>query len=258
MRDYDIFKDQVYRLTGIDLNSYKETQMKRRIDQLIARHGLSGYDDFVTNLKSNSTLLKDFLNYLTINVSEFYRNPDQWSIVRSRIVPLLINTFGPDLKIWSAACSTGDEPYTLVFVLSDNIPMNRIRITATDIDDLVLKTAQEGIYSEKSFPALPKEYKDKYFIKREDKYEVLPEVKRCVDFKQHNLLADPYPSNLHMIVCRNVLIYFTEETKEQIFRKYYHALAPGGILFLGSTEQMMSYKDVGFERLDSFFFRKPL
>ncbi len=136
--------------------------------------------------------------------------------------------------------------------------MNRIRITATDIDDLVLKTAKEGIYSEKSFPALPKEYKDKYFIKRDDKYEVLPEVKRCVDFKQHNLLADPYPSNLHMIVCRNVLIYFTEETKEQIFRKYYNALAPGGILFLGSTEQMMSYKDVGFERLDSFFFRKPL
>ena len=178
MRDYDIFKDQVYRLTGIDLNSYKETQMKRRIDQLIARHGLKGYDDFVTNLKSNSTLLKDFLNYLTINVSEFYRNPDQWSIVRSRIVPLLINTFGPDLKIWSAACSTGDEPYTLVFVLSDHIPMNRIRITATDIDDLVLKTAQEGIYSEKSFPALPKEYKDKYFVKREEKYEVLPEVKR--------------------------------------------------------------------------------
>lgn len=258
MRDYDIFKDQVYRLTGIDLNSYKETQMKRRIDQLIARHGLSGYDDFVTNLKSNSTLLKDFLNYLTINVSEFYRNPDQWSIVRSRIVPLLINTFGQDLKIWSAACSTGDEPYTLVFVLSDHIPMNRIRITATDIDDLVLKTAQEGIYSEKSFPALPKEYKDKFFIKREGKYEVLPEVRRCVDFKQHNLLSDPYPSNLHMIVCRNVLIYFTEETKEQIFRKYYNALAPGGVLFLGSTEQMMSYKDVGFERLDSFFFRKPL
>ena len=124
--DYEYFKKQVLALTKIDLNCYKEKQMKRRIDTLISRHNLDGYDAFLGKLKTDATLLEEFVNYLTINVSEFYRNPDQWVLLDKDIIPELIGKFGKNLKIWSAACSTGDEPYSLVMALSFSVEMGSL------------------------------------------------------------------------------------------------------------------------------------
>ena len=255
--DYEYFKKQVLALTKIDLNCYKEKQMKRRIDTLIGRHNLDGYDAFLGKLKTDATLLEEFVNYLTINVSEFYRNPDQWQILDKDVFPQLINTFGQQLTIWSAACSTGDEPYSLVMALSRHVPLSKIKILATDIDKQVLAAAKNGIYAEKSLVGVPADLKAKYFTKVGSSYRISDEIKARVEFKENNLLRDPYPTNVNLIVCRNVLIYFTEEAKEDIFRKYYNSLAPGGMLFLGSTEQMMNYKEVGYERKASFFFIRP-
>lgn len=256
--DYEYFKKQVLALTKIDLNCYKEKQMKRRIDTLISRHNLEGYDAFLGKLKTDAALLEEFVNYLTINVSEFYRNPDQWQILDKDVFPELINKFGQQLTIWSAACSTGDEPYSLVMALSRHVPLSKIKIYATDIDKQVLAAAKNSIYAEKSIAGVPADLKAKYFTKVGSSYRIADEIKARVEFKEHNLLRDAYPTNVNLIVCRNVLIYFTEEAKEDIFRKYYNSLAPGGILFLGSTEQMMNYKEVGYERKASFFFSKPM
>lgn len=255
--DYEYFKKQVLALTKIDLNCYKEKQMKRRIDTLISRHNLDGYEAFLGKLKTDAALLEEFVNYLTINVSEFYRNPDQWQILDKDVFPQLIDTFGQQLTIWSAACSTGDEPYSLVMALSRHVPLSKIKILATDIDKQVLAAAKNGIYAEKSLAGVPADLKAKYFTKVGSSYRISDEIKARVEFREHNLLRDPYPTNVNLIVCRNVLIYFTEEAKEDIFRKYYHSLAHGGMLFLGSTEQMMNYKEVGYERKASFFFIKP-
>ena len=128
--DYEKFKKDVYTLTTIDLNAYKEKQMRRRIDSLIARHKIANYDAFVAAMKTDTALLKEFVNFLTINVSEFYRNTDQWEILDKDIIPVLINRFGKNLKIWSAACSTGDEPYSLVMAFSKYIPLNQIKVIA--------------------------------------------------------------------------------------------------------------------------------
>lgn len=199
--DYEGFKKEIYELTKIDLNSYKERQMKRRIDSLIAKHKFDGYASYVRAIKSDKELFEDFVNYLTINVSEFYRNPDQWKNLENEIYPYLIKTFGRQLKIWSAACSTGDEPYSLAMTLSKFLPLNNIKIIATDIDKQVLELAKAGLYSKKSVENLPKEYVDKYMTKVGEKnYKVNDEVKRCVEFKQHNLLKDDYPTNCDMIV----------------------------------------------------------
>ncbi len=116
--DYEWFKKAVYDLTKIDLNAYKEKQMKRRIDTLIAKNSIVGYDKYMTFIKTNTAKFEEFINYLTINVSEFYRNADQWKVLDTQIIPELISKFGKNLKIWSAACSTGDEPYSLVMALS--------------------------------------------------------------------------------------------------------------------------------------------
>ena len=255
--DYDYFKKAVFDLTSIDLNAYKTQQMKRRIDTLISKNGVTGYDQYVQLLKNDQSRFEEFVNYLTINVSEFYRNPDQWNLLDKEVIPELISKFGKNLKIWSAACSTGDEPYSLVMALSRHLPLNQIKIMATDIDKQVIAKAKVGLYSEKSVAGVPADLKQKYFTKIGPSYQIAQEIKDRVEFKQHNLLKDTYPTDYHLIVCRNVLIYFTEEAKEAIYRKFEGALSSGGILFIGSTEQIITYREIGFERKNSFFYRKP-
>lgn len=254
--DYEYFKKAIFELTKVDLNAYKEKQMKRRIDTLIARHGIVGYDKYIQVLKTDKDRFEEFVNYITINVSEFYRNPDQWALLDKDIIPELIGKFGNNLRIWSAACSTGDEPYSLVMALSRHIPLNRIKIYATDLDKQVIAKAKVGLYGEKSISSVPEDLKSKYFTKVGPSYQISEEIKKRVEFKEHNLLRDTYPTDFHLIVCRNVLIYFTEEAKDDIFRKFQKALANGGILFIGSTEQIINHRDVGFERKNSFYYEK--
>ena len=254
--DYEYFKKAVYELTKIDLNAYKERQMKRRIDALIAKNSVSGYEKYVQLLKSDKDKFDEFVNYLTINVSEFYRNPDQWDVLDKKVIPQLIKQYGKNLKIWSAACSTGDEPYSLVMALSLHLPLSQIKIIATDIDKQVIEKAKVGLYSATSVVSVPSDLKEKYFTKIGPSYQISDEIKSRVTFKQHNLLKDPYDKDWHMIVCRNVLIYFTEEAKVEIFAKYNDSLAKGGYLFIGSTEQIMEYRELGYVRENSFFYKK--
>lgn len=254
--DYEWFKKAVYDLTKIDLSAYKEKQMKRRIDTLIAKHGIKSYDVFVQQLKVDKELFEAFVTYLTINVSEFYRNPEQWTLLDKQIIPELIQRFGQNLTIWSAACSTGDEPYSLVMAFSKHLPLNKIKIIATDLDKQVLAKAKVGLYDGRSLNGVPKDLKDKYFTKIGNSYQIDEKIKQRVEFKEHNLLKDTYPTNCNLIVCRNVLIYFTEEAKNEVFIKFNKSLAKDGVLFIGSTEQMINYRDIGYERKNSFFYTK--
>lgn len=255
--DYEYFKKAVYELTSIDLNSYKEKQMKRRIDTLIEKRKVVGYENYVKLLKTDKDIFEEFVSYLTINVSEFYRNPEQWELMDKEIIPELISRFGKNLKVWSAACSTGDEPYSLVMALSRHIPLNQIKIYATDIDKQILEKAKLGLYNEKSIENVPADFKAKYFTKVGASYKISDEIKARVEFKQHNLLKDNYPVDYNMIVCRNVLIYFTEEAKDEIFKRFFAALKTKGVLFIGSTEQIVNYKEIGYTRKNSFYYEKP-
>ncbi len=256
MDNYEGFKEDVLRLTKIDLSSYKEKQMRRRIDSLINKNRCESYDSYVKLLKSNPDVFDEFVNFLTINVSEFYRNVEQWDLLVKEFVPELINKFGTNLHIWSAACSTGDEPYSLVMALSKHIDLNKIKIYATDIDKQVIATAKVGLYSEKSIANVPEEYKKKYFTQIGKSYQISDQIKKCVTFEEHNLLRDPYPKNCDMIVCRNVLIYFTDEAKTEVYEKFADSLKTGGILFIGSTEQVTDYKSMGYKRRYSFYYEK--
>ena len=253
---YEEFKKDIFGLTKIDLNAYKEKQMKRRIDTLITKNNISNYKEYVALIKKDNEKFEQFVNFLTLNVSEFYRNPEQWQILDKEVFPTLVQKFGKNLKIWSAACSTGDEPYSLVMALSKHVPLNQIKIIATDIDKQVLDKARLGLYNEKSIASVPEEFKKKYFKKIGASYQIADEIKRQVEFKEHNLLKDSYPSGCHLIVCRNVLIYFTEEAKEEIYKKFNDALTKEGVLFIGSTEQIMNYKELNYQRKQSFFFEK--
>lgn len=254
--NYEKFKKDILALAKIDLNSYKEKQMRRRINTLITKNNIKTYDEYVALIRKDRDKFDQFINFLTINVSEFYRNPDQWKILENEVFPKLIQKFGKSIKIWSAACSTGDEPYSLVMALSRHLPLANIKIIATDIDKQVIDTARMGLYNEKSIVAVPNDLKSKYFTKVGNSYKISDEIKKRVEFKEHDLLKDPYPSGCHLIVCRNVVIYFTEEAKDEIYKKFYQSLSSGGVLFIGSTEQIMNYREIGFDRNKSFFFEK--
>jgi chemotaxis protein methyltransferase CheR len=257
INDFEDFKKFVLRLTGIDLNAYKERQMKRRIDTLIARNRFDGYNSYCQALQTDSKTLNEFVNYITINVSEFYRNPVLWNTLEQDILPDLISKFGTNLKVWSAACSTGDEPYTLAMMLAKHVPMSQIHIIATDIDSQVLAQAKDGVYGENSLKGLPQEYRNKYFEPIGDKYyKISEQIARCVQFKKADLLKDPYPTGCHLIVCRNVMIYFTEETKEKMCAKFNQSLVQDGCLFVGNTEQIINYRDMGYDFTKLFFYRK--
>ena len=257
--DYTVFKAEFLKLSTIDLNAYKEKQMKRRIDSLIEKSNCVEYSDFLAKLKVDKELYETFINYLTINVSEFYRNPSQWEILEREIIPSLIKKNGvqSEIRIWSSACSTGDEPYTLAMVLSKFIPLSKIKIIATDIDLTAIAKAKNGIYPTRSLKELPLDFLNKFFTKVDDyNYRINDEVKKCVDFRQMNLLRDKYPDKMDLIVCRNVLIYFTEEAKNDIYIKFNNSLVEGGILFIGSTEQIIGAQKFGYKAIKTFFYEK--
>ncbi len=255
--EYPQFVGHIFELTSIDLSKYKEKQMKRRIDALIANSGFSGYQDFFEGIKSDKELYDTFVSYITINVSEFFRNNDQWELLNKEVYPYILKNLSKKPVIWSAACSTGQEPYSLVMSLSKHVPLSDIKIYATDLDNVVLSKAIKGEYTLRELKDVDKGYLDKFFDKIDkNTYRVKDEIKKCITFKQHNLLKDSYFKDCDMIVCRNVLIYFTEEAKKDIFIKFRESLKEGGVLFIGSTEQIIRAREIGYETWKTFFYRK--
>ncbi|MBU5254838.1 CheR family methyltransferase [Tissierella praeacuta] len=256
MDKYEAFKKNVNELINIDLNYYKEKQMKRRISSLLSRNNFKDFDDYFIGIKKDKKLLEQFINYLTINVSEFYRNPSQWDVLEKDIIPSLMKKNKRGLKVWSAACSTGEEPYSLVMMLSNFFPLKDIKILATDLDDEAMNKAKLGLYSEKSLANLPKGFKEKYFNKIESSYKISDDIKKCVEYKKMDLLKDRFPSNIDLIACRNVMIYFTEDAKELLYSKFYNSLSDIGILFVGSTEQIIMPEKHKLKAAKTFFYEK--
>ncbi len=255
--DYETFKVNIYKLTNINLDMYKERQMKRRIDSFIEKKVESNnYQEFFNKVTVDKELLNQFINYLTINVSEFYRNPAQWDMFEKSVLPNIISNSKGTIKIWSAACSTGDEPYTLAMILLKYLPANRFKIYATDLDDNVLEFAKVGIYPKRSLTGLPKQYLKDYFESNGNEYIISEDIKSLVEFKKHNLLEDRYPTDMDLIVCRNVVIYFTEEAKREVYLKFNSSLKNHGMLFIGNTEQIIKSKELGFDIFKSFFYIK--
>ncbi|TFB23967.1 protein-glutamate O-methyltransferase CheR [Filobacillus milosensis] len=253
--DYIKFVELIYDKSGIDLSQYKEKQMKRRLTSLRDKKGFSSFDTYFKALDSDETLLHEMLDRMTINVSEFYRNYKRWEILKDEIIPGLAEG-KPSLKVWSAACSTGEEPYTLAMLLSDFYDLNNVSILATDIDENAIQRAKMGLYPERSLKEAPQDKINKFFTQNDKMFTVRDELKQAVTFKKHNLLADSYPKNVDLIVCRNVLIYFTEEAKSTIYSNFSKALKPNGVLFVGSTEQLFNPSSYDFDVLSTFFYQK--
>jgi chemotaxis protein methyltransferase CheR len=203
-----------------------------------------------------------FLDRMTINVSELFRNPEKWQELRDTVLTPLL-TRKRALKVWSAGCSYGAEPYTLAILLQELAPGARHTIHATDLDQKILARARQGCFSVADVGNMDEAMRERYLLRLPEAggqiqpaYQVKPEIRACVSFRAQNLLADVFESEYDLICCRNVVIYFTEEAKNKLFARFYQALAPGGVLFVGGTERIYNYRDLGFETPLPFFYRR--
>ncbi len=255
--EYALFTGKIKELINVDLRSYKEKQMKRRIESLMNRRGFQSFLAYFNLLATDKQALDEFVDRITINVSEFFRNAERWQVLEQKVLPeILQRNNGNNLRIWSAACSTGEEPYSLAMLLMSSFPHARFNIVATDLDRAVMQRAQSAVYPTDQLAQIPLRFRAKYIIERPGTFEIAPEVRQGVEFRHHNLLADPYPQALDLILCRNVLIYFTDDVKDKLYRQFAASLNVGGVLFVGSTEQIFRSQEYGFRILDSFFYQK--
>ncbi len=255
--NYEDFKLEFLHISGINLSLYKETQMKRRINTYIERMGMNSYIEFLTGMKQDERRLHSFISYLTISVTEFNRNPEQWKIFEEKIIPRFKSVLNEPINIWSAACATGEEPYTIAMYMSKYFLSTQYRIIATDLDDAVLERAREGVYLERVMMQLDEDMLSRNFRKTEErKYAIKKSIISQVDFMRHDLLSSVYPGELDIIVCRNATIYFTHEARNEVLNGFYRSLKPGGILFVGNTEKLLHPNKFGFEAIDGYFYKK--
>lgn len=242
-------------MSSINLTAYKRPQMERRINSFMRSAGCPDYGSFIEQLQTDRDLFQKFLEHITINVSEFFRNTNHWQVLEDAIIPMLLRQ-RRTLKIWSAGCSTGEEPYSLAIMTREKGYDLSDRILASDLDNEVLSRAQQGVYAQRVLQGVPGFTLNKYFDHNGSSYMVKQEIKNLVRFKQHDLLRDPFPRDYDLILCRNVVIYFTEETKQNLYRRFADSLRPGGVLFIGSTEQIFNGRELGLHTVSTFFYQK--
>lgn len=253
--EFDDFHKWVHKELGINLSAYKPTQLNRRISSLMGRIGIKDLGEYTKVIKTNGEERQKFLDFITINVTEFYRNPELFAELESEIKKGILEK-NKNIKIWSAACSIGCEPYSLAIIMKSINSMGKNNIVATDIDNTILKRAKEGKYLESEVKNVPGIYLKKYFKKEENKYVVSDEIKSMVTFKKHDLILDRFEDNFDIILCRNVVIYFNNDVKEEIYKKFSSSLKKGGLLFVGATESIYNYREYGFEKASTFIYRK--
>lgn len=254
--DYQEFKRQAGELVGIDLNEYKSQQMDRRIHSLMQSWAVQDYNHYLRLLKTNPQRYKEFVKKLTINVSEFFRNPERFEELWRRVLPELLDK-NSKIRIWSAGCSNGAEPYSVALLAQELGVTDRVQIIGTDIDQVVLTKAREGVYEYNDIKNLPSHFLGKYFKTQNHRYYLNNDVKSMVEFLSHNLLKDPFLINFDLIICRNVVIYFKEEAKKVLYHKFFESLNPGGYLLVGGTEPLLNYRSIGFINSSISFYQKP-
>jgi len=263
-REYIYVKRKIIKLLEIDLDCYKTKQMQRRLRSYLLRTGYPHWPAYFRAIQDDVVQLGKLRDYLTINVTRFLRDPEKFELLRETILPELLRG-RPKLNVWSAGCSRGQEPYSLAMLLAEaTSPYRQHQILATDIDHSALGWAQAGgPYQAEELSDVPPGWLETYFNLRDDGYWFTHRLQRKIAFRQHNLLSDPVimPEKEHgdgfdLIVCRNVVIYFTKEIKEQLYQRFYNALVPGGMLFLGGTEIISKATEFGFEVVNMSFYRR--
>lgn len=256
--DFERFCEGIEELLGIDLALYKRNQMERRARGLASRNHVETLSEYLELLKKDATLLDKFMERMTITVSQLWRNTDIFQAIEKEILPELDKkAVGRRLKLWSAGCSYGAEPYTLAAIcleMGDKLTRTP-SIKGSDVNPRMIERAKQGHFSQEDARDAPLSMLNKYFDKVGDGWTAKPELRKLVSFKVENLFASNTDA-MDLILFRNVAIHFERERRDQVHEILANALNPGGILVLGSTEMIVDPRAIGLERVRPFVFRR--
>jgi chemotaxis protein methyltransferase CheR len=254
--DYVVLCDGVRRITGIDLSQYKRGQMERRIRSFATKQGHPDLTAYLEVLQGDRAEVDAFLDRVTINVSQLWRNPDQWTLLGASVLPELAAETGR-VRAWSAGCSYGAEAYTLAAVASASIPTARVTITGTDIDPRMVERARRGEFSAQDARSAPAALLRRWFEPIEAGHRGKPELRRLVSFATGDLLRSRVALEAYdLVLCRNTVIYFNEDVRDALHERLVRSLRPGGVLMVGSTERVTRPHELGLEPTHPFVYRK--
>jgi chemotaxis methyl-accepting protein methylase len=252
---YAALTEKITRERGFGCASYKEKCVRRRIAVRMRARGVHTFEEYGLVLDRDRHEYDLLLDALTINVTKFFRNPETFAAIDRELVPALYARVEPQLRIWSAGCASGEEPYSLAmlmhrYAIAQGKRFDRVEVLGTDLDRASLAAADRAAYLEPTLADTPPEIRQLYFS-MQPPYRIHHDVRARVQFRRHDLLREPFPEPQHLIVCRNVIIYFDRTTQEELFERFAAALLPGGFLVLGRVETLFGPARTMFAPVDS-------
>ncbi|MFZ3060478.1 MAG: protein-glutamate O-methyltransferase CheR [Candidatus Methanoperedens sp.] len=254
--EFSELKVIIKRKIGFNCEQYKQAHLKRRLAVRLRATQSKSYKEYAEVLLKNLAEEKQLKETLTVNVTELFRNPETYEAFRATVLPELIKSRGENrtLKVWSAGCSNGEEPYSIAIMLAEYLGIAarryNISIMGTDIDEDSLNKAGLGIFHPKQLEKISKERLERFFIKKDNNYQVTDEIHRMVTFKNHDLISGPKLSGFDIIFCRNVTIYFEQKLQEKLYFDFYNALKDGGYFVMGKTETLIGQSSKLFKHVD--------
>ena len=245
-KNFDQVKDIAYDLTGIKLTDLKKNMIYSRLARRIRQRGLSSFDEYCELLEQpGNDEVTDFVNAITTNLTSFFRENHHFDFLVKTVFPQLLrkNSGSQRIRVWSAGCSTGEEPYSIAICLRERMPVTKwdIKVLATDLDTNVVSHGKRGVYSGDRIESLDESRCKKWFLRdpKSEEVRVKPALQELITFKPLNLLNEwPMRGPFDVIFCRNVVIYFDKDTQKTLFNRYADMLAPGGYLFIGHSENL--------------------
>ncbi|MCP4650596.1 MAG: protein-glutamate O-methyltransferase CheR [PVC group bacterium] len=251
--------ESLYENRGVDFREYRHRCMRRRILVRMYDKRVKSFAEYLRVLQGDQDEYDKLLETITINVSEFFRNPETFKAVREKIIPLIAErkkkVQSRVVRVWSCGCATGEEPYSLAImfkeVLERKYPELSVLIHATDIDREALNKARQGKYEENALKELSAHQKSEYFIDNKDNtYTIKPEIQSVIKFSRQNMISDPPFKNMDLIFCRNVLIYFNKSLQRTVYKNFHKSLVTEGYVVAGKVETMIGIAEDIFDRID--------
>ncbi|HEY9779632.1 MAG TPA: CheR family methyltransferase [Leptolyngbyaceae cyanobacterium] len=240
----------IKRNRGFDFTGYKRSSLMRRVKARMQLLDIDSFSDYIDYLDVNPDEFISLFNTILINVTSFFRDRETWQYITSEVIPQIVARKGlyEPIRIWSAACASGQEAYTLAIVLAEALGVerfkSRVKIYATDIDEEALNQARHANYCIREVASIPEELLEKYFEHSDNVYTFRKDLRRAVIFGRHDLLQDPPISRVDLVVCRNSIMYFNASVQSKIIARFHFALNDGGFLFLGKAEMLLTHSNI--------------
>jgi two-component system, chemotaxis family, CheB/CheR fusion protein len=252
--DFEELLSYLLRERGLDVTGYKRPTLRRRVARRLQDVGLTSYGAYRDLLEAEPREVEALLDTILINVTDFFRDDDVWDILRRRLIPSVLEAVDGDasIRVWSAGCATGQEPYSLALLFAEQLGVDamrqRVKIYGTDIDEAALEIARRAEYSDRQVESVPYDLRERYFERRttqgQERYTLSPELRRCVIFGRHNLVSDAPISRVDLLLCRNTLMYFNSVFQQEVVNRLHFSLRPHGYLVLGKVEMLLGYRSL--------------